>query len=108
MFVDMLLVENLGLIGLLIGCAVLLGGGYGGYRWLIFKWDNPSPLNQKELKRKVREKKAIRDSAEYKRIVKEEQEKCSMCWDLSNDWHTAWFEQYKREHPHRDYYRHNN
>lgn len=106
--VDMLLTKNLGILGLLIGCAVLLGGGYAGFRWLIFKWNDPTPLDHKEIKRKFKEKKAYRNSAEYKRVVKEEKARFEMCVSLSWDWHHAWFECYKREHPNRGYYKHDN
>lgn len=96
MFVDLLLVEKLGILGLLLGCAILLGIGYGGYRWLIFKWDDPEPMKQKDIRRRIKAKKAIRNSAEYKRIVAEEEAKRDLCLEMSEQWHRAWYDCYKR------------
>lgn len=91
MIVDMLMVENLGILGLALGCAVSLGICYAAHRWLIFKWDNPKPLKQRVIRDRIEEAKAFRNSDEYKRIVSEEEAKRKMCEEMSEQWHKAWY-----------------
>lgn len=96
MFVNVLLIEKMGILGLPLGIIILLAIGYACYRWLIFKWDKPSPKKQRDIRRQIKEKKAIRNSEEYKRIVAEEEAMRKMCTELSEQWHRAWYECYSK------------
>lgn len=105
LFVDTVLGASFGPAGVLIGCAAVCGLACGCYWYLNYKW-KPRPQNHKEIKRAYNEKKAYRESKEYQDIIAAEEARKAENEEISEQWHRAWFEQYKREHPNRDYYSH--
>lgn len=94
LFVDTLLAENFGLIGILIGCVVLAGIAYGSYWYLNHRW-KPKPQDHRKIKRAYNEKKAFRKSKEYQDVVAAEEAKKRRNEEISEQWHRAWFAFYK-------------
>lgn len=96
------LAESFGSFFLLIGAVITLIVGWVAKKLLLIKYD-PSPISQRKIKREIREKKEYRNSEEYRRIVGGEDAQEAEYEKISRQWHSLWFDFY-RKNPQGDYY----